>query len=323
MLLRSGFRVTVLEARNRLGGRIFQERLPNGHLIDVGANWIHGTTDNPIMDLVKETKTIVGVWDNRSYVFDEDGKLLPLEEGEKYSTLMWNIIEDAFEYSNKHGAEIDAEKSLLDFFQEQVPKRIPDTEEGFERQRHILLQMAELWGNFVGSPLCRQSLKFFWLEECIEGGKTEPSHCHSSHAPALTKLQKTSFAREHTTKFWKGLLNRPSMAPTSATKPVSQKSTASPQHQMTWSDSKPQTRKCSSSTRWSSPVRSGGSNKTYRLSFPLSRTGFAKESKTLATAAWRRLASIQHRASSCSDNPRFISPSPPPSGSLLLRTKAA
>jgi phytoene dehydrogenase-like protein len=172
VLLRNGFRVTVLEARNRLGGRIFQERLPNGHLIDVGANWIHGTTDNPIMDLVKETKTAVGVWDSHSCIFDEHGQQLPLEEGERYSTLMWNIIEDAFEYSNKHGASIDPGRSLLDFFQEQVVERIPDSEEGCERQRRLLLQMAELWGNFVGSPLSTQSLKFFWLEECIEGGKT-------------------------------------------------------------------------------------------------------------------------------------------------------
>jgi len=189
-LLQNGFRVTVLEARNRLGGRIFQERLPNGHLIDVGANWIHGTTDNPIMDLVKETKTIVGEWESDSYVFDENGKLLTLEEGEKYSTLVWNIIEDAFEYSNKHGPEIDAERSLLDFFQEQVPKRIPDTEEDYERQRHILLQVAELWGNFVGSPLSRQSLKFFWLEECIEGGKTRSSPCHLLVVGVLTTYRK-------------------------------------------------------------------------------------------------------------------------------------
>lgn len=171
VLLRNGFRVTILEARNRLGGRISQERLPNGQLIDVGANWIHGTTDNPIMDLVKETKTATGVWDSSSNIFDEDGRLLPLEEGEKLSTLVWNIIEDAFAYSNKHGTSIDPGKSLLDFFQEEVVKRIPDTEEGYERQRRLLLQMAELWGSFVGSPLNMQSLKFFWLEECIEGGE--------------------------------------------------------------------------------------------------------------------------------------------------------
>ncbi|KAK5150390.1 hypothetical protein LTR16_012680, partial [Cryomyces antarcticus] len=29
--------------------------------------------------------------------------------------------------------------------------------------------MAEMWGAFVGTSIQRQSLKFFWLEECIEG----------------------------------------------------------------------------------------------------------------------------------------------------------
>jgi hypothetical protein len=171
VLLRNGFRVTILEGRNRLGGRVWQERLPNGHLADVGANWIHGTTDNPIMDLVRETKTKTGDWDAHSYVFDEDGNLLPKEEGEKFSTMMWDIIQDAFEYSNRFGHEIDPEESLLDFFRRSVAVRIPDGEEGCERKRRILLQMAELWGNFVGSPLSTQSLKFFWLEECIEGGR--------------------------------------------------------------------------------------------------------------------------------------------------------
>ncbi|KAL2192050.1 FAD/NAD(P)-binding domain-containing protein [Thermothelomyces heterothallicus CBS 203.75] len=185
VLLRNGFRVTILEARDRLGGRIAQERLPNGHLIDVGANWIHGTTENPIMDLARETKTATGVWDSGSYLFDEDGQLLPSEEGEKYSTMMWNIIEDAFAYSNKHGASIDPSKSLLDFFQEEVVKRIPDGEEGYQRRRRLLLQMAELWGSFVGSPLSMQSLKFFWLEECIEG---ENLFCAGTYHKILEKV---------------------------------------------------------------------------------------------------------------------------------------
>ncbi|KXX81967.1 putative polyamine oxidase 4 [Madurella mycetomatis] len=185
VLLRNGFRVTILEARNRLGGRIYQEKLPSGHLIDAGANWIHGTTDNPIMDLVRETNTAFGVWDSPTYVFDEDGQLLSLEQGEKYSTLMWSIIEDAFEYSNKHGSEIDPDRTLLDFFQEQVVKRIPDAEEDHEGRRRILLQMAELWGSFVGSPLGTQSLKFFWLEECIEG---ENLFCAGTYRKVLEKV---------------------------------------------------------------------------------------------------------------------------------------
>ncbi|KAK4104511.1 FAD/NAD(P)-binding domain-containing protein [Parathielavia hyrcaniae] len=185
VLLRNGFQVAILEARNRLGGRIFQERLPNGHLIDVGANWIHGTNDNPIMDLVQETNTAVRFGDSMSCAFDQDGRLLPPEEGERYSTLMWQIIEDAFEQSNKHGSEIGPDRSLLDFFREQVVMRIPDTEPDHERQRNLVLQMAELWGSFVGSPLSRQSLKFFWLEECIEG---ENLFCAGTYHKVLEKV---------------------------------------------------------------------------------------------------------------------------------------
>ena len=41
---------------------------------------------------------------------------------------------------------------------------------------NLLLQMAELCGAFVGSPVYRQSLKFFWLEECIDGGTYSPKN---------------------------------------------------------------------------------------------------------------------------------------------------
>ncbi|KAK0672485.1 putative peroxisomal N(1)-acetyl-spermine/spermidine oxidase [Cercophora samala] len=187
ILIRYGFRVTVLEARDRLGGRIHQEKLPSGTLIDMGANWIHGTNDNPILDLAKETKTHTGVFDSESYVFDEDGTILSAQEGEKYSTIMWNIIGEAFEYSEKHGAQIDADKTLLDFFQEQIPKQIPDTEDDYERQRHFILQMADLWGAFVGSPVETQSLRFFWLEECIDG---ENLFCAGTYHKILERVAK-------------------------------------------------------------------------------------------------------------------------------------
>lgn len=148
-----------------------QEVLPNGHLIDVGPNWIHGTSDNPILDLARQTNTTVGSWDTWSYVFDEDGNLFLLEEGEKYSSIMWDIVQAAFKHSNQHSAEISSDESLHDFFLIKSAEFIPDATEDFERRRSIVMQMAELWGAFVGSPIHRQSLKFFWMEECIEGGK--------------------------------------------------------------------------------------------------------------------------------------------------------
>ena len=56
-LIQNGFRVTILEARDRLFGRAHQARLPSGPLIDLGPNWVHGTDHNPILDLAKETGT--------------------------------------------------------------------------------------------------------------------------------------------------------------------------------------------------------------------------------------------------------------------------
>ncbi|KAK3500248.1 uncharacterized protein B0T23DRAFT_38795 [Neurospora hispaniola] len=184
-LLELGFQVTILEARDRLGGRIYQEKLPNGHFVDMGANWIHGTKENSIFQLAKETGTITTNWDGDAAVFDEHGDILPVKDSERYSTIMWNIIAEAFQYSDKHSADIDSNRSLLDFFKEKVAEQIPETEEDYARKRKIVLQMAELWGAFVGSPVEKQSLKFFWLEECLDG---ENLFCSGTYRKIMEKI---------------------------------------------------------------------------------------------------------------------------------------
>lgn len=47
LLARAGRRVTVLEARDRVGGRVHTDR-SDGHVTDRGASWIHGITGNPV-----------------------------------------------------------------------------------------------------------------------------------------------------------------------------------------------------------------------------------------------------------------------------------
>lgn len=145
----------------------------------MGPNWIHGTDDNPMLDLAKQTGTAVGTWDVASYVFNESGDLLPVTEGEKYSSLVWDIIQDAFVHSNKSSADIDEKLSLLDFFKEKVVEKIPESEDDFQKKREMVLKMSEMWGTFIGSPVGQQSLKFFWLEECIEGGELRPIRIES------------------------------------------------------------------------------------------------------------------------------------------------
>jgi hypothetical protein len=82
---------------------------------------------------------------------------------------MWGIVVQAFRHSADNTSTIDPEESLCDFFSKKVKEVFPD-QTNHERQRKLVMQMSELWGAFVGSPVTRQSLKFFWLEECIDGG---------------------------------------------------------------------------------------------------------------------------------------------------------
>ncbi|MEV7283275.1 NAD(P)/FAD-dependent oxidoreductase [Streptomyces sp. NPDC093252] len=48
LLTAAGLRVTVLEARDRTGGRTWTETGPGGRTLDLGASWIHGVDGNPL-----------------------------------------------------------------------------------------------------------------------------------------------------------------------------------------------------------------------------------------------------------------------------------
>jgi len=49
--------VVVLEARNRVGGRLYSIPLNNSTFLDMGASWIHGASSkNPLVRLVKKSK---------------------------------------------------------------------------------------------------------------------------------------------------------------------------------------------------------------------------------------------------------------------------
>jgi monoamine oxidase len=53
-LVAAGATVTVVEARDRIGGRIWTSRLWPDLPMDLGASWIHGTDGNPLSDLADE-----------------------------------------------------------------------------------------------------------------------------------------------------------------------------------------------------------------------------------------------------------------------------
>lgn len=70
----AGQQVTVLEARPRIGGRLWTDR-SWGRAIDLGASWIHGTQGNPITALADQVGARrVGTSYERSVTRDADGQ---------------------------------------------------------------------------------------------------------------------------------------------------------------------------------------------------------------------------------------------------------
>ncbi|KAE8355185.1 FAD/NAD(P)-binding domain-containing protein [Aspergillus coremiiformis] len=163
ILIQNGARVTIFEARNRLGGRVHQSKVGD-HLIDLGPNWIHGAGTNPMLAIAKLTKTTVKVFEGNQALISMDGTPLNDSITTKISEFVWTTIENAFRYSNVHKDTIPPERSLFEFYQEKLEKTDFTPEE-----KKLCIETCRLWGAYVGDPIERQSLKFFCLEECIDG----------------------------------------------------------------------------------------------------------------------------------------------------------
>ncbi|MBF2028476.1 MAG: FAD-dependent oxidoreductase [Oscillatoriales cyanobacterium C42_A2020_001] len=90
----AGWQVVVLEARDRIGGRVFTNRtweIP----VELGATWLHGTEDNPLMELVQQCnlKMQVTNYDNH-WLYDTKGKLVPDNIQEELEDCLDDVLEE-------------------------------------------------------------------------------------------------------------------------------------------------------------------------------------------------------------------------------------
>ena len=149
-------------------------------------NYIDGSNDNPILTLAEKMKDICyeppDGHEAYSHIYGANGAKIDSDKAMEHSAIAWAIVDEAIRYSRADkGASIPPEKSLVDYFEGAIQAR------GYSDDKALLVKdLADMWSNIVGEPIHKQSLRYMWLEECIEGGKRE--HGNRSKQSLLTDM---------------------------------------------------------------------------------------------------------------------------------------
>lgn len=103
----AGLHVTVLEARERIGGRVWTDRSLDGMALDMGASWIHGVRGNPITALADrlQVKRIPTDIDNM-VVYAPDGTRIDADEAETYFELFESLMSAAYAVSENSDTDM-------------------------------------------------------------------------------------------------------------------------------------------------------------------------------------------------------------------------
>ena len=168
LLAAAGLEVTILEARDRIGGRV-QQTSELGLPVDVGASWIHGTLGNPFVALAQNVGAVTLGCSALSSICDSNGNWLGRGLARRYYEEVWEIIRLAMSESREHSASISDSVKMMDFFRDVVERRRSQVEQP-ETYESLMLNTVEMWGAFMGDECERQSLKNLWLDAGLEGG---------------------------------------------------------------------------------------------------------------------------------------------------------
>lgn len=120
-LLRNGHEVVVLEARDRIGGRLWTSSTWPDVPLDLGATWIHGVRGNPMTDLADEiqARRLVTSY-NKSATYNINGQLLTDAE-EARREVISNQVRDALHNAQNRDADVSVRQAVAALTQRLQP----------------------------------------------------------------------------------------------------------------------------------------------------------------------------------------------------------
>ena len=115
-----GFDVLILEARDRIGGRIWSSDEWSGSTVDLGASWIHGIENNPITDIAIKYGIETIVMDlNPSELYDYEGNWFDDEKQDQAWTMFDNFQEFIIMENERRERDASIQDALDSFVSQQ------------------------------------------------------------------------------------------------------------------------------------------------------------------------------------------------------------
>lgn len=116
-LRRNGHEVVVLEARDRIGGRIWTSRQWPDLSLDLGATWIHGVQGNPMTDLadaVQASRLVTSY--GQSVVYNTNGQVLTDAEAARLQTMRMQV-RSALQTAQNQDADVSVRQAVASLTQ--------------------------------------------------------------------------------------------------------------------------------------------------------------------------------------------------------------
>lgn len=176
-------KVTILEARDRIGGRFLVEE-HNGHSLHMGAQWVHGLSgENAIFQLANKyglltTQTEIegqGDMDHESFdlehVYAQGGINIPLDLTTKAGEIYTQICQDLQNYCHHEAPDIS--KTVETFYKQKVSlalTNISDLEVKEALENLLLSLFLNILTGYTGDSIKKASAKYFGSAAEISGG---------------------------------------------------------------------------------------------------------------------------------------------------------
>lgn len=181
VLLRyAGVSLTVLEARDRIGGRTHTSSTHSWKTpLDLGCSWIHGTEGNPLTPIARETKSVY--FELTTCALHDNEAWLDSKECSTVFDFVLNLGKQAVEYSKAYHNEIPVDRSFYSFCLEQIAAS--DCLTPTEKDRAA--KLAHLYTNITAEDVTKQSLRNYLLEEELPGASPMLA---STYAPLVEHI---------------------------------------------------------------------------------------------------------------------------------------